>query len=37
MCIVNFRTTLADLRALAEISVELGRGADLEMRPLSLR
>jgi glutamate/tyrosine decarboxylase-like PLP-dependent enzyme len=36
-CIVNFRTTLADMRALADITVELGRAADLEMRPGTLR
>jgi len=37
MCVVNFRTTLADVVALADITVELGRAADREMRPASLR
>jgi aromatic-L-amino-acid/L-tryptophan decarboxylase len=36
MCIVNFRTTLADVVALADISEELGRDADREMRPTGL-
>ncbi len=37
MCIVNFRTTLADVEALADISAELGRTADQELRPAALR
>ena len=32
MCIVNFRTTLEDVQALAEISVELGREVDGQLR-----
>ena len=36
MCVVNFRTTLADVEALADITVELGRAADQEMRPAAL-
>ncbi len=32
MCVVNFRTRLEDVRALAELSVELGREADASMR-----
>jgi glutamate/tyrosine decarboxylase-like PLP-dependent enzyme len=36
MCVVNFRTTLADLTELAEITAELGRAADREMRPAAL-
>ncbi|HUF76617.1 MAG TPA: aminotransferase class V-fold PLP-dependent enzyme [Longimicrobiales bacterium] len=36
MCIVNFRTTLADVVALADITEELGRAADREMRPAAL-
>ena len=36
MCIVNFRTTLADVVALADITEELGRDADREMRPAGL-
>jgi len=32
-CIVNFRTTLADVEALPEIVVRLGRQLDSEMRP----
>lgn len=37
MCVVNFRTTLEDVAALADISVELGRAADAELRPDVLR
>ncbi len=37
MCIVNFRTGLEDVEALAEISVEAGRALDAEMRPAALR
>jgi glutamate/tyrosine decarboxylase-like PLP-dependent enzyme len=33
MCIVNFRTSLEDVEALADISVEAGRAADAELRP----
>ena len=36
MCIVNFRTTLGDVRELAEITAELGRAVDREMRPAAL-
>ena len=32
MCIVNFRTSLEDVQALADITVELGRAADAELR-----
>ncbi len=35
-CIVNFRTRLADVEALAEIVVRRGRELDSEMRPVSL-
>ena len=37
MCIVNFRTTLEDVVALADISEELGARTDAELRPESLR
>ncbi|MGD2046361.1 MAG: aminotransferase class V-fold PLP-dependent enzyme [Gemmatimonadota bacterium] len=37
MCIVNFRTALEDVEALADITVELGRAIDGERRPESLR
>lgn len=37
MCVVNFRTTLEDVQALAEISATLGRAADAELRPEPLR
>jgi hypothetical protein len=37
MCIVNYRTTLEDVEALAEMTVEIGRAADQELRPPSLR
>ena len=33
-CIVNFRTTLADVEVLPEIVLRLGRQLDAEMRPL---
>ena len=33
MCVVNFRTTLHDVRRLAEITIELGRALDRELRP----
>ena len=36
MCVVNFRTRLQDVEALAEISAELGREVDAEMRPAAL-
>jgi aromatic-L-amino-acid/L-tryptophan decarboxylase len=36
-CIVNFRTTLADVEALPEIVIRLGRQLDSEMRPKALR
>jgi glutamate/tyrosine decarboxylase-like PLP-dependent enzyme len=36
-CIVNFRTTLADVQALPEIIVELGRDLDTQFRPKALR
>ena len=36
MCIVNFRTTLEDEVALADITTDLGRQADGEMRPKEL-
>jgi glutamate/tyrosine decarboxylase-like PLP-dependent enzyme len=32
-CIVNFRTTLADVQALAEIVLRFGRAVDAEIRP----
>jgi aromatic-L-amino-acid decarboxylase len=37
MCIVNFRTTLEDVIALADLTERLGRAADAERRPDSLR
>lgn len=37
MCIVNFRTSLEDVEALAEITAEIGREADADLRPRSLR
>jgi glutamate/tyrosine decarboxylase-like PLP-dependent enzyme len=36
MCVVNFRTTLEDVEALAEITVAIGRAADAELRPAAL-
>jgi glutamate/tyrosine decarboxylase-like PLP-dependent enzyme len=36
-CIVNFRTTLADVRALPEIIVGLGRDIDKQNRPAALQ
>ena len=36
MCVVNFRTALEDVVALAHITVELGRAADRELRPPGL-
>jgi len=37
VCIVNFRTTLADVQALPELIVELGRDIDGQIRPKQLR
>jgi hypothetical protein len=37
MCVVNFRTSLEDVAALAEITAEIGRTADQELRPDPLR
>ena len=37
MCIVNFRTALEDVEALAQISAEAGRAMDADMRPEELR
>jgi aromatic-L-amino-acid decarboxylase len=37
MCIVNFRTGLDDVEALADISAEAGRAVDGEIRPDELR
>jgi hypothetical protein len=36
-CIVNFRTTLADVEALPALVARLGREADETLRPASLR
>jgi glutamate/tyrosine decarboxylase-like PLP-dependent enzyme len=36
MCVVNFRTTLEDVVALADITERLGREADAELRPPGL-
>jgi glutamate/tyrosine decarboxylase-like PLP-dependent enzyme len=36
-CIVNFRTTLADVKALPELIVRLGRDLDTRIRPTGLR
>jgi aromatic-L-amino-acid decarboxylase len=36
-CVVNFRTTRADMEALVEITTRLGREVDSEMRPAELR
>ncbi len=36
MCIVNFRTALEDVEALAEITVDIGGAADGELRPPAL-
>jgi glutamate/tyrosine decarboxylase-like PLP-dependent enzyme len=36
-CIVNFRTTLADVQALPEIVARIGREVDAELRPAALR
>jgi aromatic-L-amino-acid/L-tryptophan decarboxylase len=32
-CIVNFRTTLADIQSLPEIVIQMGREADMALRP----
>jgi glutamate/tyrosine decarboxylase-like PLP-dependent enzyme len=37
MCVVNFRTTLGDVRRLADISESLGLETDAELRPEELR
>jgi len=37
MCVVNFRTTLEDVAALARITVDLGVLADKDLRPEELR
>lgn len=37
MCVVNYRTRLDDVEALADISVELGLEVDAETRPADLR
>lgn len=37
MCIVNFRSRLEDVEALADITVEIGREVDEELRPETLR
>lgn len=36
MCVVNFRTTLSDVRRLADATAELGRAVDRERRPASV-
>ncbi|MEI9967463.1 MAG: pyridoxal-dependent decarboxylase [Terracidiphilus sp.] len=36
-CIVNFRTTQADIEALPPLIVRIGREADVELRPAGLR
>jgi len=36
-CIVNFRTTLSDVKALPEIVIRFGKELDFKMRPDSLR
>lgn len=36
-CIVNFRTTLSDIKALVEIVVRTGRQVDAELRPPELK
>jgi aromatic-L-amino-acid/L-tryptophan decarboxylase len=37
VCIVNFRTSLADVEALPPLVVRIGQEVDLEMRPAALR
>jgi aromatic-L-amino-acid decarboxylase len=36
-CVVNFRTSLADIEAIPEIVTRIGRQVDLELRPQALR
>lgn len=36
-CVVNFRTTLADIEALSQIVTRIGRVADIELRPETLK
>jgi len=36
-CVVNFRTTLADIEALPQIVARNGRQVDSEMRPAALQ
>jgi aromatic-L-amino-acid decarboxylase len=36
-CVVNFRTTLADIEAIPEIVTRIGRMIDLELRPMALK
>ncbi|GAG94316.1 unnamed protein product [marine sediment metagenome] len=36
-CVVNFRTTQADIEAIPEIVTRIGRQADLELRPNALK
>jgi aromatic-L-amino-acid/L-tryptophan decarboxylase len=36
-CIVNFRTSLADIEALLPIVVRIGKALDLELRPHNLQ
>jgi glutamate/tyrosine decarboxylase-like PLP-dependent enzyme len=37
VCIVNFRTEATDMDAVADVTVELGRRLDAELRPAALR
>jgi aromatic-L-amino-acid decarboxylase len=37
LCIVNFRSTLVDIRALPEIVARVGREVDEALRPAALR
>jgi glutamate/tyrosine decarboxylase-like PLP-dependent enzyme len=37
VCIVNFRTEATDMDAVADVTVELGRRLDVELRPAALR
>jgi hypothetical protein len=36
-CVVNFRTTLADIEALPGIVAKIGKAVDAELRPVELR
>jgi aromatic-L-amino-acid decarboxylase len=36
-CIVNFRTSLADIEALPEVVIRMGRQVDLALRPEGLK